>query len=115
MEHFDKYFSTNPQKLAAMPMPDFADEKDRARKRPSLYEVVLLNDDATPMEFVVVVLESVFHKDEESALDITLETHQEGQASCGVFTRDVAETKLTRVIDMARANGFPLKCILHRH
>lgn len=115
MEYFDKMFSTDPQKFAAMPLMAIAEEKQKLRKRPSLYEVVLLNNGTTPMEFVVVILETVFNKSEEEALDLTLETHQQGEASCGIFTRDVAETKLTRVIDMARANGFPLKCILHRH
>lgn len=116
MEPFNEMFGYEPHKVKSMPFLEkiLQEEKSRATKRPSMYEVVLMNDDATPQEFIVAVLEDIFHKNAEDAVDITLETHNEGQASCGMFTRDIAETKMIQVIDMARANGFPLKCIMHR-
>src|SRR5215470_15146556 len=76
-------------------------------KRPSLYRVLLLNDDYTPMEFVVHVLERFFNKDHESAHRIMMHVHQHGIGECGVFTYEVAETKVTQVMDFARKHQHP--------
>lgn len=83
-------------------------------KRPSLYKVVLLNDDYTPMDFVVAVLETIFHKTHEDAVDIMLTIHSKGAAICGVFTRDVAETKADQVTEYARINDHPLQCVVEK-
>jgi ATP-dependent Clp protease adaptor protein ClpS len=83
-------------------------------KRPSHYRVLLLNDDYTPLEFVVVVLERFFHKDPESALRITMHVHQHGIGECGVFTYEVAETKVTQVMDFARKHQHPLQCVMEK-
>lgn len=83
-------------------------------KRPSLYRVLLLNDDYTPMEFVVHVLERFFSKNREEAVDIMLHVHQKGVGVCGVFTYEVAETKVTQVIDLARQHGHPLQCTMEK-
>ncbi|MCD9460412.1 ATP-dependent Clp protease adapter ClpS [Marinibactrum halimedae] len=86
-----------------------AEEKPKL-KRPSLYKVVMLNDDYTPMEFVVDVLERFFSMHREKATQIMLTVHTEGRAVCGVFTRDVAETKAAQVNQYARENQHPLLC-----
>ena len=80
--------------------------------RPSMYLVCLINDDYTPMDFVVYVLEKVFHKSHEVSTSLMLKIHTEGDAVCGLFTREVAETKVTQVIDMAHTYEYPLKCIM---
>ncbi|MGH1485933.1 MAG: ATP-dependent Clp protease adapter ClpS [Cellvibrionaceae bacterium] len=79
-------------------------------KRPSLYKVIMLNDDYTPMEFVVHVLEAFFTMDREQATRVMLQVHKEGKAVCGVYTRDIAETKAAQVIDYAQQNEHPLLC-----
>lgn len=79
-------------------------------KRPPLYRVVLLNDDYTPMEFVVEVLEAFFFMDRELAVRVMLKVHTEGKGICGVFTREVAETKAAEVNQYARDNEHPLLC-----
>lgn len=79
-------------------------------KRPSLYKVIMLNDDYTPMEFVVEILESFFAMSREKATNIMLAVHYEGRAVCGVYTRDVAETKAAQVNRYARENEHPLLC-----
>ncbi len=81
-------------------------------KRPPLYKVILLNDDYTPMDFVVTVLEQIFRKTHEEAIQLMLQVHEKGAAICGVFTRDVAETKVDQVIEYARINDYPLQCAL---
>lgn len=78
---------------------------------PKMYQVVLLNDDFTPMEFVVLVLQEYFNKDRESATQIMLKIHVEGRGVCGVFTRDVATTKVEQVLQAARHHGHPLQCV----
>ena len=83
-------------------------------KKPSLYKVVLLNDDYTPMEFVVVVLERFFNKGREEATRIMLHVHRRGVGVCGVFTYEVAETKVTQVMDLARQNQHPLQCTIEK-
>ena len=83
-------------------------------KRPSLYRVLLLNDDYTPMEFVVHVLERFFNKDRETATRIMLHVHHHGIGECGVFTYEVAETKVTQVMDFARKHQHPLQCVMEK-
>ena len=80
-------------------------------KPPQMYQVVLLNDDYTPMEFVVVVIQEFFNKDRETATQIMLKIHLEGKGVCGVFSKDVASTKVEQVTEAARKNGHPLQCI----
>lgn len=87
--------------------------RTRTRK-PNLYRVLLLNDDYTPMEFVVHVLERFFNKAREDATRIMLHVHQKGVGICGVFTYEVAETKVTQVIDFARQHQHPLQCTMER-
>ena len=83
-------------------------------KRPNLYRVLLLNDDYTPMEFVVHVLERFFNKDRESATRIMLHVHHHGIGECGVYTYEVAETKVTQVMDFARKHQHPLQCVMEK-
>jgi ATP-dependent Clp protease adaptor protein ClpS len=83
-------------------------------KKPSLYKVLLLNDDYTPMEFVVFVLEQFFSKSREDAYTIMLHVHQKGVGVCGVYTFEVAETKVTQVLDAAKQGGHPLQCTLEK-
>jgi ATP-dependent Clp protease adaptor protein ClpS len=83
-------------------------------KRPSLYRVLLLNDDYTPMEFVVHVLERFFNKDRDAATQIMLHVHNNGIGECGVFTYEVAETKVTQVMDFARKHQHPLQCVMEK-
>lgn len=83
-------------------------------KRPSLYKVLLLNDDYTPMEFVVHVLERFFNKGREEATRIMLHVHQKGVGICGVYTYEVAETKVAQVMNFARQNQHPLQCTMEK-
>ena len=83
-------------------------------KKPSLYKVLLLNDDYTPMEFVVSILQSFFNKNVEEATEIMLHVHRNGVGECGVFTYEVAETKVAQVMDPARKNQHPLQCIMEK-
>jgi ATP-dependent Clp protease adaptor protein ClpS len=79
-------------------------------KFPPYFKVVLLNDDYTPMDFVVLIIKDIFHKTHEEAISIMLEIHQRGESICGVYTRDIAETKAEEVIIVARRNEHPLQC-----
>jgi ATP-dependent Clp protease adaptor protein ClpS len=89
--------------------------KTRTRtKKPSLYRVLILNDDYTPMEFVVYVLERFFNKTREEATTIMLHVHQHGVGVCGVFTYEVAETKVAQVLDLARRSEHPLQCTMEK-
>jgi ATP-dependent Clp protease adaptor protein ClpS len=81
-------------------------------KRPSFYRVVLLNDDYTPMDFVVKVLESIFRKEHSDAVRIMLDVHKKGAGLCGVYTRDVAETKIDQTLYLARQHEHPLQCVM---
>ena len=83
-------------------------------KRPNLYRVLILNDDYTPMEFVVHVLEKFFQKDIEAATKIMLHVHHHGIGECGVFTYEIAETKVTQVMDFARKHQHPLQCVMEK-
>ena len=83
-------------------------------KEPSMYKVLLHNDDYTTMEFVVFILMQVFHKSTEEATRIMLNVHKRGIGMCGLYTYEVAETKVETVIRMARENGHPLKCTMEK-
>jgi ATP-dependent Clp protease adaptor protein ClpS len=83
-------------------------------KKPSMYKVLMLNDDYTPMEFVVHILELFFNKNRQDAMRIMLHVHQRGVGICGVYTYEVAETKVTQVMDFARRHQHPLQCTLEK-
>ncbi|MCP5433700.1 MAG: ATP-dependent Clp protease adapter ClpS [Alphaproteobacteria bacterium] len=83
-------------------------------KRPSLYKVLMLNDDYTPMEFVVHVLQQFFNKNREDATRIMFQVHNNGVGLCGLYTYEVAETKVTNVMDFARRHQHPLKCTIEK-
>lgn len=83
-------------------------------QKPSLYKVLILNDDYTPMEFVVHILERFFNKTKQEATDVMLHVHRRGVGLCGVFTYEVAETKVNQVMDFARANEQPLQCTMEK-
>ena len=83
-------------------------------KKPSQFRVLMLNDDYTPMEFVVIVLKRFFHMDLEQATRVMFHVHQKGVGVCGVFTYEIAETKVTQVMDFARKNQHPLQCTLEK-
>jgi ATP-dependent Clp protease adaptor protein ClpS len=81
-------------------------------KKPKLYRVILLNDDYTPMEYVVSLLKIVFKKSESEAVNIMLMVHKKGSGICGIFTKEIAETKVETVLNMAKSDQHPLKCIM---
>lgn len=83
-------------------------------KKPPMYKVLLLNDDYTPMEFVVYVLERFFNKSTEEATRIMLHVHQKGVGICGIYTFEVAETKVAQVMDLARQHQHPLQCTMEK-
>lgn len=83
-------------------------------KKPSLYKVLMLNDDYTPMEFVVLCLQRFFRMNIEDATRVMLHVHQKGVGVCGVFSHEVAETKATQVVDFARQNQHPLQCTIEK-
>ena len=83
-------------------------------KKPSMYKVLLLNDDYTPMEFVIMILEKIFNKKQEEATQIMLHVHKNGVGVCGTFTYEVAESKCKSVVDMAKKNEHPLQCTVEK-
>lgn len=83
-------------------------------RKPNMYKVLILNDDYTPMEFVVHILERFFNKNRQEATDIMLHVHRRGVGICGIFTHEVAETKVAQVLDFARANEQPLQCTMEK-
>ena len=89
-------------------------EKEPKLKKPSMYNVLLLNDDYTPMEFVVVVLEKIFNKKQEEATQIMLHIHKNGVGACGTYTYEVAESKCKAVIDYSKKNEHPLQCTMEK-
>jgi len=89
-----------------------AERQEQRAKPPALYKVVMLNDDYTPMEFVIRVLQQVFKHDLETATLIMLKIHHEGRGVCGVYTKDVAATKVELVLAAARRDQHPLQCIM---
>jgi ATP-dependent Clp protease adaptor protein ClpS len=88
-----------------------AERQLQKTKPPQMYQVVMLNDDYTPMEFVVVVIQEFFNKDRETATQIMLKIHLDGKGVCGVYSKDVAATKVLQVQDAARQAGHPLQCL----
>ena len=89
--------------------------KTRAKpKKPDMYKVLLLNDDYTPMEFVVHVLQQFFNKNQQAATNIMLHVHRRGVGVCGVYTYEVAETKVNQTMDLARKNQHPLQCTIEK-
>ncbi|MBI3149683.1 MAG: ATP-dependent Clp protease adapter ClpS [Betaproteobacteria bacterium] len=86
--------------------------KKERLKSPPLYKVLLLNDDFTPMDFVVVVLQTIFAMNRERATTVMLRVHREGVGECGTFTRDVATAKVDQVVDLARQHQHPLQCTM---
>ncbi len=107
-----------PPKLPEQPRRDggagavVAERRKQRTKPPGLYQVVMLNDDYTPMEFVVMVLQQYFQRDLETATHIMLMIHHEGRGICGVYPKDIAATKVELVLTAARRDGHPLQCIM---
>lgn len=83
-------------------------------KKPAMYKVLLLNDDFTPMEFVIHILQGFFNMTVEQATEVMLQVHTKGVGVCGVFTFEVAETKVVKVCDYAKQNGHPLQCTMEK-
>ena len=102
--------------------PDNADELERGiavktrpkTKKPSMYKVLMLNDDYTPMEFVIYVLESFFSMSHDEATQVMLHVHQKGVGICGVYTYEIAETKVNQTMDLAQKNEHPLQCTIEK-
>ena len=113
--------ATQPPKPPAPPAPPQRDDDGGGTvlleripekvKPPQMYQVLMLNDDYTPMEFVVAVLQEYFSKDRDAARQIMLKIHLDGKGVCGVFSKDVASTKVDLVMDAAKQNGHPLQCV----
>lgn len=93
---------------------DVATKTKPKTKKPSMYRVLLLNDDYTPMEFVVHVLQQFFNKNQQAATNIMLHVHRRGVGVCGVYTYEVAETKVNQTMDLARKNQHPLQCTIEK-
>ena len=87
------------------------ERRTQRTKPPQMFQVLMLNDDFTPMEFVVMVLQEFFSKDRESATQIMLKIHLDGKGVCGVYSKDVAATKVDQVLEAARKSGHPLQCV----
>ncbi|MBV8679240.1 MAG: ATP-dependent Clp protease adapter ClpS [Aquitalea sp.] len=95
---------------------DAVKEVSRVRTTPPpMYKVLLLNDDFTPMEFVVEVLQQLFHMNREKATQIMLQVHTQGHGVCGVYTKDVAATKVEQVLQFAKAHQHPLQCVMEEN
>ncbi len=88
------------------------EREETVLKPPPMYKVILLNDDFTPMDFVIFILQEYFHKDTQTAMRIMLKVHHEGKGVCGIFPRDIASTKVKQVIRHARQEGHPLQCTM---
>jgi ATP-dependent Clp protease adaptor protein ClpS len=106
----------SPVRPTRLPIPDDGGSVVLERltekvKPPQMYQVVMLNDDYTPMEFVVVVIQEFFGKDLEAATQIMFKIHLDGKGVCGVYSRDVAATKVDQVLDAAAKAGHPLQCV----
>lgn len=86
--------------------------RESRQKPPPLYKVVLLNDDYTPMDFVVLILQQFFHMDRERATQVMLKVHKEGVGVCGVFPKDIAATKVDLVVSFSRQHQHPLQCVM---
>jgi ATP-dependent Clp protease adaptor protein ClpS len=103
-------------RMATHKQSEFLVEAERtSTKPPPLYKVLLLNDDFTPMEFVVIVLQQFFGMDRERAMRVMLQVHTEGSGVCGVFPKDVATTKVEQVVSFARQHQHPLACVMEEN
>lgn len=80
--------------------------------KPNLFKVILLNDDITTMDFVVMVLCEIFNKELNQAVNLMMQIHKNGSAICGIYTKEIAQTKQNQTLSLAKANGFPLKCVI---
>jgi ATP-dependent Clp protease adaptor protein ClpS len=105
-----------PQPVTPISTPDdggsvVLERRTEKIKPPQMHQVLMLNDDYTPMEFVVVVIQEFFSKDRETATQIMLKIHLDGKAVCGVYSKDVAATKVDQVLEAAKQNGHPLQCV----
>lgn len=94
--------------------PEITVKEESGTEYPSMYHVIMLNDDYTPVDFVTDILEKTFHMTPLEARSITLKVHHEGQGSCGIYTLDVAETKVLKVMANAQQFNYPLKCIIRK-
>jgi len=99
-------------KTLTTPQIDSATSKQRRSAKPNLFKVIMHNDDYTTMDFVIEVLQAIFHKESAEATFLMLQIHRRGQALCGLFPFEIAETKVLKVHNQARAAGFPLRCTL---
>lgn len=88
------------------------ERRTQKAKPPSMYQVLLLNDDYTPMDYVIQILEEFFNKDRETATRIMLNVHRDGKGICGVYPKDIAATKVDLVLTHARKSGHPLQCVM---
>ena len=100
--------------MSTQPEETYAEATKLEYKRPPLYKVILHNDDYTPMEFVVYILETIFHKTNEEANQLMMNVHINDATVCGVYPHGIAETKVVQVLDMAEQNEYPLKCTLEK-
>jgi len=94
--------------------PDLSIQEEKVTEKPPMYEVCLLNDDFTPMEFVIIVLQKFFAMRKENATQIMLKVHREGRAVCGVYSKDIAASKVSAVLDFAQVYQHPLQCIMEK-
>ena len=106
--------SRPPSRIDDNQNPGLATKVRPKTKKPSMYKVLMLNDDYTPMEFVVTVLEKIFGMSAQQATEIMLHVHQRGVGVCGIFTYEIAETKVTQVMDLARQQQHPLQCTIEK-
>ena len=93
---------------------DLTNREDQLTDKPPMYEVCLLNDDYTPMEFVIIVLQKFFAMKKENATQIMLKVHREGRGVCGVYSKDIAASKVSAVLDFAQVYQHPLQCIMEK-
>src|SRR5215469_6227193 len=114
MPQITSIFGLSAAATAQAPRMSNDENRSGSPTRPNLYRVLILNDDYTPMEFVVHVLEKFFQKDIEAATKIMLHVHHHGIGECGVFTYEIAETKVTQVMDFARKHQHPLQCVMEK-
>lgn len=94
--------------------PGLLQEEEPVIAHPSMYEVLILNDEFTPMDFVVFVIKKLFHRSHDDAIRLMLQVHHHGEGICGIYTREIAETKMMQVINLARENLHPLKCVMRK-
>lgn len=115
MSFYDHIFSNESVKCSDSQTLEHVEiAPSKQTQRPPMYKIIMLNDDFTPMDFVVHVLETIFQKDNEEAIRIMFEVHTTGIGNCGVFTYEVAETKQAQTIQLAQKHQYPLQCVLEK-